>query len=69
MPTYKYNVAMTCGGCSGRVQKILEKKIGDSGSWTIDLENKLVTVSCEGHTEDEVMAMIAKCGKETTKVE
>jgi len=68
MPTYKFNVAMTCGGCSSRVEKILSKKLGDAGSWVIDLENKLVSVTCEGHSEDDIMAMIAKCGKETTKV-
>jgi len=65
MPTYKFNVAMTCGGCSGAVERILKKKLPDA-TYDINLEAKTVDVTVEGPTQEEVQAIIAKCGKQTT---
>jgi len=60
-----FNVAMTCGGCSGAVTKILTKKLEEGSKFDVDLEKKLVTVT-SAKTKEELLAIISKCGKETT---
>eukprot|EP00127_Corallochytrium_limacisporum_P000952 Clim_evm36s33 gene=Clim_evmTU36s33 len=65
MPTYKYNVAMTCGGCSGAVERIL-KRLDGVDSYDIDLEGKTVKVTSSTLNKDEIMEKIAKTGKETS---
>jgi len=67
MPTYEYDVAMTCGGCSGAVTRLLTKKLPEC-TFDIQLENKKVFVTVEGKSPEEVQEIIAKCKKETVFV-
>ena len=46
----KFEVAMTCGGCSGAITRILGK-IDDVETVDANLETKIVTVTC-GDTVD-----------------
>lgn len=64
MPTYEYNVAMTCEGCSGAVTRLLKKKLPEA-TFEIDLPGKKVFVTVEGKTAEEVQAVVAGCKKET----
>jgi len=72
MPTYEYNVAMTCGGCSGAVERLLKKKGDDLKvtNFEIKLEERkvFVTVADGGASAEEVMELVAKCKKETSFV-
>jgi len=63
--TYKFDVKMTCGGCSGAVTRVLEKAKASGGvsEFNVDLQTQEVVV--KGTTPyDEVLATIKKTGKE-----
>ncbi|KAH9031661.1 hypothetical protein EDB85DRAFT_2145997 [Lactarius pseudohatsudake] len=62
--TYKFDVKMTCGGCSGAVTRVLEKAKKDGVSeYIVDLNTQEVTV--KGTIPyDEVHSIISKTGKE-----
>ncbi|KZT26362.1 heavy metal transport/detoxification protein [Neolentinus lepideus HHB14362 ss-1] len=60
--TYKFDVKMSCTGCSGAIDRVLKKTDGVS-SYDISLENQEVIV--KGTIEyDEVLEKIKKTGKE-----
>ena len=52
--TVKFNVAMTCGGCSGAVKRILGK-IDNVEDVDANLETKIVTVTCADEVEDTTL--------------
>ncbi|KAF7793138.1 hypothetical protein EIP86_004247 [Pleurotus ostreatoroseus] len=57
---------MTCGGCSGAVERVLKKTEGVS-EYTVSLEEQLVTVKGTiGY--DELLEKIKKTGKEVSAV-
>ncbi|KAG2020213.1 Cytosolic copper metallochaperone [Coprinopsis cinerea AmutBmut pab1-1] len=62
--TYKFDVKMTCGGCSGAVTRVLEKAKADGvTSFDVSLEKQEVVV--KGTLPyDDVLARIKKTGKE-----
>jgi len=64
--TYKFDVKMTCSGCSGAVERAL-KKAQDDGSgistYTVDLKTQEVVVKGTA-PYDDVLAKIKKTGKE-----
>ncbi|KAK0740717.1 hypothetical protein B0T18DRAFT_331490 [Schizothecium vesticola] len=61
--TYKFNVAMSCGGCSGAVDRVL-KRLDGVKSYTVSLETQTATVIAgEGLDYDKVLRTIAKTGK------
>ncbi|KAF9923451.1 Cytosolic copper metallochaperone [Linnemannia zychae] len=62
MPVYKYDVTMTCSGCSGAVTRVLTKLEGVK-SFDVSLENQKVTVETETLTQDEILQKIQKTGK------
>lgn len=64
MPVHSYSVAMTCGGCSGAVTRILTKQLGDGEKFKVSLETKTVQVQSD-RSADEIKDLIAKCGKKT----
>jgi len=64
---YKFNVAMTCGGCSKAVNSVLTKTEGVE-KVDINMEKQLVTVTAKGTTQDNVLKAIMKTGKKTTVV-
>lgn len=50
----KFNVGMTCGGCSGAVTRILSK-LDNVENVECNLETKLVTVTCNDAANDDVL--------------
>ncbi|KAF8910961.1 hypothetical protein CPB84DRAFT_1842231 [Gymnopilus junonius] len=64
LKTYKFNVKMTCSGCSGAVSRVLEKAKADGVTeYTVDLPTQEVVV--KGTLPyDDVLARIKKTGKE-----
>lgn len=60
--TYKFDVKMTCGGCSGAVERVLKKTDGIS-SYNVSLEKQEVLVTGSiGY--DTLLEKIKKTGKE-----
>ncbi|XP_063231752.1 uncharacterized protein LOC134536115 [Bacillus rossius redtenbacheri] len=63
---YEFNVAMTCGGCSGAVERVLGKLKGQGVEEVdISLEDQLVRVKSTLAPE-ELLEVIKKTGKATT---
>ncbi|GAD97957.1 metal homeostasis factor ATX1 [Paecilomyces variotii No. 5] len=60
---YKFNVSMSCGGCSGAVERVL-KKLDGVKSFDVSLESQTATVVTEPTVSyDTVLASIKKTGK------
>ncbi|KAK3671886.1 Cytosolic copper metallochaperone [Recurvomyces mirabilis] len=60
---YKFNVTMTCGGCSGAVERVL-KKLDGVKSYDVSLDTQTVTVQTEESvTYATVLEKIKKTGK------
>ncbi|KAK2592955.1 Cytosolic copper metallochaperone [Conoideocrella luteorostrata] len=59
--TYEFNVTMTCGGCSGAVNRVLDKLEGVD-SYDVSLENQSAKV-VTALPYETVLAKIAKTGK------
>ncbi|KAK3387511.1 hypothetical protein B0H63DRAFT_470201 [Podospora didyma] len=61
--TYKFNVSMSCGGCSGAVDRVL-KKLNGVKSYEVSLESQTATVVAEADLPyEKVLKTIAKTGK------
>eukprot|EP00037_Helgoeca_nana_P014935 m.140213 g.140213 ORF g.140213 m.140213 type:complete len:82 (+) comp22786_c0_seq1:122-367(+) len=68
MPTHVFNVKMTCGGCSGAVTKVLNRKKEkgeDIKNFTIDMEEQTVSVETD-MAADDMLTIVKKAGKETS---
>ncbi|KAL8278790.1 hypothetical protein RQP46_008859 [Phenoliferia psychrophenolica] len=59
--TYKFNVTMTCSGCSGAIDRVLKKTEGVT-SYDISLEKQEVIVNT-AIDYDTILAKIKKTGK------
>ncbi|KAE8397560.1 heavy metal-associated domain-containing protein [Aspergillus pseudonomiae] len=60
---YKFNVTMSCGGCSGAVERVL-KKLQGVKSFDVSLNSQTATVVTEPSVSyDIVLATIKKTGK------
>ncbi|KAJ6496710.1 hypothetical protein DFH06DRAFT_1157844 [Mycena polygramma] len=63
---YEFNVQMTCGGCTGAVNRVLKKaQEADStevSDYSVTLENKTVLVTGT-IPSDKLVNIIAKTGK------
>jgi copper chaperone len=68
--TYKFDVKMTCSGCSGAVTRVLEKgkPTGDVNDYSVNLETQEVIVKSSKPYED-ILSRIKKTGKEVRKGE
>ncbi|KAL2891291.1 copper chaperone [Ceratocystis lukuohia] len=61
--TYEFDVAMSCGGCSGAINRVLTKLEGVK-SHDVSLEKQTATVVAEPTLSYEtVLATISKTGK------
>ncbi|PLN80881.1 heavy metal-associated domain-containing protein [Aspergillus taichungensis] len=61
--TYKFNISMSCGGCSGAVERVL-KKLEGVKSLDVNLESQTANVVTEPSVSyDTVLATIKKTGK------
>ncbi|KAJ9106570.1 hypothetical protein QFC20_004062 [Naganishia adeliensis] len=64
-PYYKFNVKMTCSGCSGAIDRVLKKNITSPNEYAVSLEKQTALVWGPSLPPfDEVKAKIAKTGKE-----
>ncbi|KAK2747570.1 Cytosolic copper metallochaperone [Onygenales sp. PD_40] len=60
---YKFNVSMSCGGCSGAVERVL-KKLDGVKSYEVSLDSQTATVVADPSLEyDTVLTTIKKTGK------
>ncbi|PTB36776.1 uncharacterized protein TrAFT101_007353 [Trichoderma asperellum] len=59
--TYKFDVTMTCGGCSGAIDRVL-KKLDGVESYEVSLENQTATV-VTALPYETVLEKIYKTGK------
>ncbi|KAG5983050.1 hypothetical protein E4U55_000892 [Claviceps digitariae] len=59
--TYEFNVSMSCGGCSGAIDRVLKKMDGIE-SYEVSLEKQTARV-VTGLPYEDVLAKIAKTGK------
>ncbi|KAJ4994223.1 iron copper transporter [Stagonosporopsis vannaccii] len=60
---YKFNIAMSCGGCSGAVERVL-KKLDGVKSYNVSLENQTADIVAEDSLSYEtVLEKIKKTGK------
>jgi len=67
--THLFTVAMTCGGCSGALERILGKLKGDAvEDFSVDLESKQVRVTSSKMSVDEITTTLKKSGKEVAYV-
>jgi len=65
--TYKFDVKMTCSGCSGAVTKALQRAEGVE-SFDVNLDSQEVLVKGPA-TYDYILEKIKKTGKEVRKGE
>ncbi|KAB8229269.1 Cytosolic copper metallochaperone [Aspergillus alliaceus] len=60
---YKFHITMSCGGCSGAVERVL-KKLDGVRSFDVSLNSQTATVVTEPSVSyDTVLATIKKTGK------
>ncbi|KAF2035572.1 heavy metal transport/detoxification protein [Setomelanomma holmii] len=61
--TYKFGVAMSCGGCSGAVERVL-KKLDGVESYNVSLETQTAEiVAADSLDYETVLEKIKKTGK------
>ncbi|KAF2197563.1 hypothetical protein GQ43DRAFT_380693 [Delitschia confertaspora ATCC 74209] len=61
--TYKFNVAMSCGGCSGAVERVL-KKLDGVKSYNVSLDTQTAEIVTEPSLDyATVLEKIKKTGK------
>ncbi|AEO71195.1 fb74beaf-e1e4-444a-bb41-dc6225fcc64a [Thermothielavioides terrestris] len=66
---YKFNVSMSCSGCSGAVERVL-KKLEGVKSYEVSLESQTATVVADASLPyDRVLRTIAKTGKKVNSAE
>ncbi|KAL5334067.1 heavy metal-associated domain-containing protein [Aspergillus crustosus] len=66
---YKFNVSMSCGGCSGAVERVL-KKLDGVKSFDVSLDSQTANVIAEPSLPYEtVLATIKKTGKKVNSGE
>ncbi|KAI9370938.1 heavy metal-associated domain-containing protein [Aspergillus egyptiacus] len=60
---YKFNVSMSCGGCSGAIERVL-KRLDGVKSFDVSLESQTASVVTDSSVPYEtVLATIKKTGK------
>lgn len=59
---YHFDITMTCGGCSGAVDRVLKKTDGLS-SYTVNLEAQTADVYTDSVPFETVLEKIKKTGK------
>ncbi|KAF9174566.1 Cytosolic copper metallochaperone [Mortierella sp. AD010] len=62
MTQYKYDVTMSCTGCSGAVTRVLSKLEGVD-KFDVSLESQKVTVESSTLSETDILTAIQKTGK------
>ncbi|KAK5702218.1 Cytosolic copper metallochaperone [Elasticomyces elasticus] len=66
---YKFNVTMTCGGCSGAVERVL-KKLEGVKSFDVSLDTQTANIVTEDSVDySTVLEKIKKTGKKVNSGE
>jgi len=66
---YKFNVSMSCGGCSGAIERVL-KKLEGVKSYEVSLDSQTANVVAEDSLSYEtVLEKIKKTGKKVNSAE
>ncbi|KAL8991992.1 MAG: hypothetical protein Q9169_007463, partial [Polycauliona sp. 2 TL-2023] len=66
---YKFDITMTCSGCSGAIERVLKKMEGIK-SYTVSLESQTADIYAEeGLAYETVLEKIRKTGKTIVKGE
>lgn len=65
---YHFNIAMSCTGCSGAVERVLKKTDGLS-SYTVSLDTQSADVYTDDVSFEAVLEKIRKTGKEVRGAE
>jgi len=66
---YKFNVTMTCGGCSGAVERVL-KKLDGVKSYDVSLDTQTANIVTEDSVDyTTVLEKIKKTGKKVNSGE
>jgi len=66
---YKFNVKMTCGGCSGAVERVL-KKLDGVKDFSVSLDTQTADITTEDSLSYEtVLEKIKKTGKQVNSGE
>ena len=65
---YHFSIAMSCGGCSGAVDRVLKKTEG-LASYNVDLEKQSADVYTDGVDFETVLEKIKKTGKQVNGAE
>ncbi|XP_046852985.1 copper transport protein ATOX1-like [Xenia sp. Carnegie-2017] len=63
---HEFQVDMTCGGCSGAVERVLKKR-DDVKDISFDMDNKKVYVTSDA-SADDLLAVIKKTGKKASYI-
>ncbi|PBP18945.1 iron copper transporter [Diplocarpon rosae] len=67
--TYKFNISMSCGGCSGAITRVLTKLDGVK-SFDVSLDTQTATIIAEPSLSYEtVLTTISKTGKKVNSGE
>ncbi|KAI5195301.1 hypothetical protein E4T42_08228 [Aureobasidium subglaciale] len=67
--TYNFNITMTCGGCSGAVERVL-KKLDGVKSFDVSLDSQTASVVTEPSLDyTTVLEKIKKTGKKVNSGE
>ncbi|MBS1748979.1 MAG: heavy metal transport/detoxification protein [Flavobacterium psychrophilum] len=63
MKTVEVKTNIMCGSCIAKVTPVLNETFGE-GNWKVDTQNpkKVLTVSAENPTEEEVKKAVEKAG-------
>ncbi len=69
MKTIEVKTNIMCGSCIAKVTPTLNKEVGE-GNWKVDTQNpkKILTVSTDELSEDEVIKAVEKAGYKAEKV-
>ncbi|EME83853.1 uncharacterized protein MYCFIDRAFT_53808 [Pseudocercospora fijiensis CIRAD86] len=66
---YKFNVTMTCGGCSGAVERVL-KKLEGVKSYEVSLDKQTAEITTDDSLSyAQVLEKISKTGKKVNSGE
>ncbi|MCJ1364741.1 Cytosolic copper metallochaperone [Acarospora aff. strigata] len=66
---YKFNITMTCGGCSGAVERVI-KKLDGVKSYDVSLEDQTANIVTDDSVEyATVLEKIKKTGKKVNSAE
>ncbi|KAL9630761.1 MAG: hypothetical protein Q9164_006253, partial [Protoblastenia rupestris] len=65
---YKFDITMTCSGCSGAIERVLKKTEG-LNSYTVSLPSQQAEIWTDSVSYETILEKIKKTGKEVRGAE